>query len=67
MANLFGEDAEAKPWRQNTFEDARLAFQGKRDEPASELGNFGVIDRGGAAHVPSLPLVVDPERGTPLG
>jgi hypothetical protein len=54
MADLFSEDAEAKPWGQHSFQDARLALHRKRNEPSSQLGNLGIIGIGWQAHGSSV-------------
>ena len=46
MTDLLGENTQAKPWSQHTFEDPCLPLQRKRDEPAPQFGNLGIIDVG---------------------
>jgi hypothetical protein len=46
MTDLLGENTQAEPWGQYTFEDLCLLLHRKRYEPTPQLGNLGIIDLG---------------------
>lgn len=50
MTDLLGENTQAEPWSQNTFEDLCLPLHRKRDDPAPQLGNLGIINLGWKSH-----------------
>jgi len=60
MTDLLGENTQAEPWSQHTFEDLCLPVHGERDKPAPQLGNLGIIDLGWKSHAPSVPRILPP-------